>query len=395
MSLVLALLLLQDLPRPVLPDPFAADAHRNDITYRSEMKRVLPLLDQEETRAAGDLEVRDLVEKFPGSPLLHYERGCYFARDRKWERAVREWEEAVFADDGRTVVSVRSFEGLAVAETARGRADAAIRSLERLAAAIPLSYRIHNRLAEALAGAGRMEKARRAWERSFALNPGQPDLQKRLGFPAPPKRPVEELPALLKRLDPSIVRLQAGKSRFTGFIALSKGWIVTCAHGMEDETSEVDVRCAGAKEAALKGRVHFRDAKRDLAVIHCPDLPAEAPVLPLVSAEGMQPGEKVYTLGHPGLGEQLLDLTPSEGFLATAHRDLEGMVFLQSSINVNPGNSGGPLVNRLGEVIGVVVLKSYLDGVAFAVPASELADALGQLSALHAPIPSSAEAPKK
>jgi S1-C subfamily serine protease len=93
----------------------------------------------------------------------------------------------------------------------------------------------------------------------------------------------------------------------------------------------------------------------------------------------------VYTVGHPGFGKETLDLTPSEGILASARRELEGAVFVQASMNVNPGNSGGPMVTGGGEVVGVVVRKGYLDGVCFAVPASELADAMACPSSLHAP----------
>lgn len=395
MSLLLLGLLLQDPPRPVLSDPFAADPFQKDVSYRSEMSRILPLLEVEETRDFGNLEVRDLLEKYPGSPLLLYERGCYFASGQKWEQAAREWNEALFADDGRTVVSVRALEGLATAESARGRRDASIKALERLAAASPLSYRIHNRLAESYAAAGHPDKARPAWVKSIALNPAQPEIQKRLGIPARPRPPAADLPALLKRLEPSVVHLKSSGGRFTGFIALSKGWIVTCAHGMEEGETELEVTFYGAKSSTSKGRVYFRDAQRDLAVVHCPTLPAEAPVLLLVSGEGMQAGDKLYTVGHPGLGEKVLELTPSEGILANSRREIEGAVFIQASMNVNPGNSGGPLLNRYGEVIGVVVRKAYLDGVCFAVPASELAEALASPSSLHAPPAPKAETPKK
>ena len=396
MSLTLALLVLfQELPQPVVDDPFAADAHRNDVAYRSEVRRILPLLEQDETRATGDLEVRDLLQKYPGSPVLRYEHACAFARDRKWDAALREWNEAIFADDGQTVVTLRSLEGIAAAEAGQGRNDAAVKTLERLAAALPLSYRVQNRLAEACAAAGRMDAARKSWERSISLNPAQPDVQKRLGLPATPKRRAVELPALLKRLEPSIVQLQTEESRFTGFAALARGWILTCAHGLKDGKTEVEVFLSDAPKQSHKGRVHFRDAKRDLAVIHCPSLPSDLPVLPLVSVDGMQPGEKLFTVGHPGLRDQVLPLTPSEGILAAAHREMDGMDFIQASMNVNPGNSGGPLVNQFGEVIGVVVRKSYLDGVCFAVPASALADALAHPAALHAPPLAAGDPPKR
>ncbi len=395
MSLLLALLMpLQDPGQPVLDDPFAADPFRDDVAYRSYLSRVLPLLEEETTREAGDLEVRDLLSKYPGSPLLHYERGCYFGRARKWDLAVREWKEALFADDGRTVVTVRTLEGLAQAETALGHGDSALRFLERMTLALPLSYRAWNRLAEVHASAGRAVKARQAWEKSYALNVQQPGIMKQLGLAPPPKRKREDLPALLKRLQPSIVQLKTPESRFTGFAALSRGWIMTCAHGLGPKTAEVDVICSGRKDP-LKGRVCFRDPRRDLAVIHCPELPADLPLLSLLPVGDLRTGDKIYTVGHPGLGAQVLDLTPSEGILAHAQRELEGLTYIQCSMNVNPGNSGGPLLTASGEVIGVIVRKSALEGVCFAVPLIELAESLSSPATLHPPLPPAAPGPGK
>jgi serine protease Do len=78
-------------------------------------------------------------------------------------------------------------------------------------------------------------------------------------------------------------------------------------------------------------------------------------------------GEKVYAIGSPGLGKEVLEQTISEGLVSSSKRKLKGALYLQHSAAVNPGNSGGPLLNEHGQVAGMVTLKARLEGVSFAV----------------------------
>ena len=94
-------------------------------------------------------------------------------------------------------------------------------------------------------------------------------------------------------------------------------------------------------------RVAGFDTQKDLCVlkIDARDLPA----LPLGSSEGLRPGERVLVLGTP-LG---LEASVADGLLSGIRR-LEGMTLLQFTAPVSAGNSGGPLLNLNGQVIGVV-----------------------------------------
>jgi serine protease Do len=59
----------------------------------------------------------------------------------------------------------------------------------------------------------------------------------------------------------------------------------------------------------------------------------------------------------------------SEGIVSTTNRENKGMVYIQTTAQVNPGNSGGPLFNRKGEVVGVVAWKLlFSEGLNFAIP---------------------------
>jgi serine protease Do len=87
----------------------------------------------------------------------------------------------------------------------------------------------------------------------------------------------------------------------------------------------------------------------------------------------LEAGDRVFAVGNPGMGRMVLEHTLSEGIVSSLARNFNDVVYLQTTAAVNPGNSGGPLVNERGEVVGLVTLKAiFQEGVAFALPASYL-----------------------
>ncbi|MGH7340104.1 MAG: S1C family serine protease, partial [Candidatus Rokuibacteriota bacterium] len=76
-------------------------------------------------------------------------------------------------------------------------------------------------------------------------------------------------------------------------------------------------------------------------------------------------GHTVFAVGAP----EGLERSVSEGIVSTTNRENRGLVYIQTTAQVNPGNSGGPLFNRRGEVIGVVAWKVlFSEGLNFAIP---------------------------
>jgi S1-C subfamily serine protease len=135
----------------------------------------------------------------------------------------------------------------------------------------------------------------------------------------------------------------------SGFLVSSDGKIVTNYHVIDgavalrvflrDSTDYEDVALLAA------------DERRDLAVLKVPV--SEQPFLPLGLDSRSNIGDKVYTVGSP-LG---LDGTFSEGLLS-ARRVVDGVSLLQMSAPVSPGSSGGPVLNAVGEVIGVTTASA-------------------------------------
>jgi len=87
-------------------------------------------------------------------------------------------------------------------------------------------------------------------------------------------------------------------------------------------------------------------------------------------------GEEVTVIGNPGLGQTVLRDTLTVGVVSHPRRMLAAMPYVQTSAAVNPGNSGGPMFDSRGQVIGVVVLKAHIQAAAFAVPVETILDFL-------------------
>jgi serine protease Do len=83
----------------------------------------------------------------------------------------------------------------------------------------------------------------------------------------------------------------------------------------------------------------------------------------------LEAGDLVYAVGNPGMGRMVLEHTISEGIVSSLQRNFNDVIYLQTTAPVNPGNSGGPLVNQRGQVVGLITLKAtFQEGVAFALP---------------------------
>jgi len=150
----------------------------------------------------------------------------------------------------------------------------------------------------------------------------------------------------------------------SGFIVSPDGYIITNHHVVTGATS-VQVRLYDGRR--LTAQVVGTDARTDLAVIKVEGT-GSLPVMRLGDSDALQVGELVMALGSPFGLEQSVSLgivsrKPSRAGVATP-----GFQFIQTDAAVNPGNSGGPLVNMAGEVVGVNSMASTNGSLGFAIP---------------------------
>jgi serine protease Do len=152
----------------------------------------------------------------------------------------------------------------------------------------------------------------------------------------------------------------------SGFIVSADGIILTNAHVVSDAT-EVTVKLQDRRE--YRAKVLGSDPKTDVAVLKIDA--RNLPVVPLGSTRNLQVGEWVLAIGSP----YGLESTVTAGVVSAKGRTLPGdggVPFIQTDVAVNPGNSGGPLFNTRGEVVGInsqiYSQTGGYQGVSFAIP---------------------------
>ena len=160
---------------------------------------------------------------------------------------------------------------------------------------------------------------------------------------------------ITKKISPGVVLIKgtasSGEILGTGFIISSDGKIATNLHVVESLKNGGVQLASGEKFDSFS--VLAFDARKDIAVIKIPGF--DLPTVALGNSNNVQVGEPVLAVGSP-LG---LQGTVTTGVVSSMRDDPTGGGFkvLQTDASVNPGNSGGPLVNRQAEVIGIVTFK--------------------------------------
>ena len=168
-----------------------------------------------------------------------------------------------------------------------------------------------------------------------------------------------------------------GEGLGSGFITSADGYILTNAHVVA-EADEVTVRLADARE--FKAKVVGSDKRTDIALLKV--TASGLPAVTLGSSETLKVGEWVAAIGSPfGFVN-----TITAGIVSAKGRSLPDetfVPFIQTDVAVNPGNSGGPLLNLRGEVVGInsaIYSRTggYM-GVSFAIPIEVALDVSKQL----------------
>jgi serine protease Do len=173
-------------------------------------------------------------------------------------------------------------------------------------------------------------------------------------------------------------RTQPMRGEGSGFVVSADGFILTNAHVVND-ANEVTVRTTDRRE--YRARVIGIDARTDVAVlkIDAKDLP----VVRIGNAGLLKPGEWVIAIGSPFGFENSV----TAGIVSATARSLGETYtpYIQTDVAVNPGNSGGPLFNLNGEVVGInsqiISRTGGYQGVSFAIPIDVAMNVKNQLVA--------------
>jgi serine protease Do len=161
----------------------------------------------------------------------------------------------------------------------------------------------------------------------------------------------------------------------SGFITTSDGYVLTNAHVVEG-ADEVIVTLTDRRE--FKARVLGADKRSDVAVLKVDA--TNLPFLKTGDSGRIRVGEWVIAIGSPFN----LENSVSAGIISAKARDTgDYLPLIQTDVAVNPGNSGGPLINMRGEVVGInsqiATLSGGYNGISFAVPIDEAVRVADQL----------------
>jgi S1-C subfamily serine protease len=181
----------------------------------------------------------------------------------------------------------------------------------------------------------------------------------------------DDLEALVARASPAVVGVEHGRGHGTGLFLTPDGYILTNRHVVrQSRRLTVSLSNGEERKATLVGG----DSPTDLAVLRAEG--TDFPTLPLADPKDVRMGQLVVAIGNPFRLEQSVSL----GVVSAINRSLtlpdgtllEGM--LQTDAAITPGNSGGPLLNTRGQVVGLnTLVLPYAQGIGFAVSATTAA----------------------
>jgi S1-C subfamily serine protease len=174
-----------------------------------------------------------------------------------------------------------------------------------------------------------------------------------------------------------------GEGAGSGSVLDKRGHILTNYHVVED-ADRIQVILPGGKEA-YEGQLVGTDPENDIAVLKIDAPPEELFPVPLGTSNNLRVGQRVYTLGNP-FG---LENTLTTGIISNVNRTLPNRLgremksIIQTDAAMNPGNSGGPLLDTSGRMIGMnvaIATKSGQSaGLGFAIPVNRIRQSVTQL----------------
>lgn len=183
----------------------------------------------------------------------------------------------------------------------------------------------------------------------------------------------DDFSAVIEKSIKSVVAIKTDVAQGSGFIISENGLVVTNAHVL---TNAHYARVLTNDNLLLNSELVGYDLDLDVAVL---EIPGTYSYLEFANSNDVKVGEKVIALGNP-LG---LSFSATEGIVSATDRPGTNNlpIYIQTDVPLNPGNSGGPLINKQGKVIGINNFKiSGYEGLGFALESNEVVGVINNVA---------------
>jgi serine protease Do len=178
----------------------------------------------------------------------------------------------------------------------------------------------------------------------------------------------------VKKVGDGVVMVKTTSGLGSGFVIREDGYVITNNHVIQGEADISVTVYKTIDEGQIDKKVYEKvklvamNPVVDLALLKIDDAELAGEKLPKVhlgKIENVSVGQTVFAVGAP----QGMERSVSQGIVSIKNRAANGMVYIQTTTALNPGNSGGPLFNSKGEVVGVNSWKRlFSEGLNFAIP---------------------------
>ena len=288
------------------------------------------------------IHLKKTIQIKPDLAKAHHSLGFVYKNNGQYHKAITSYNEAIALKPGNAGAHYH----LGISYSEVGQYQNAIIHLKKTIQIKPDLAKAHHSLGFVYKKNGQYQEAIISYKEAIRIKPDNADVI---------LAHINELEKIIVKIRPSQPVHEPSEKQFfsvgTGFLFSKGNYILTNYHVVKNSGSILAKFMNGE---TVKAKVVAKDIRGDIAVLKLTDVPPfSVAQIKLGDSSQARMGEKVFTIGYPA--SDLMGERPkySEGVINAMTGLKDDPAFFQVSLPIQPGNSGGPLFNERGEVIGI------------------------------------------